>query len=166
MRCQRRKGENMLKEFKKFILRGNMLDLAVGMIIGTAFNAIVTSLVNDLFMPLLGCIIGDTDFSNLFIVLSDLGGKAKPNTLEEAKEAGLATLNYGNFITAVIHFLLMAIVVFLIVKGMNKLSDKAKELGKKEEKPAEPTTKTCPFCQSEISIKATRCPHCTSELKD
>lgn len=155
----------MLKEFKKFIMRGNMIDLAVGMIIGTAFNAIVTSLVNDLFMPLLGAVVGDTDFSNLYCVLGKLpeGVAAKPATLAEAQELGLATLNYGNFITAIIHFLLMAIVVFFIVKAMNKLSDVTKK--KEPEKPAEPTTKICPHCQSEISIKATKCPHCTSDLK-
>ena len=141
-----------------------MLDLAVGMIIGTAFNAIVTSLVNDIFMPILGRIIGNTDFSNLYCLLGNPDNIPKPATLAEAQELGLATLNYGKFITAIIHFLLMAIIVFLIVKGMNKLSDAAKK--NKEEKPAEPTTKVCPFCQSEISIKATRCPHCTSELKE
>ena len=148
----------MIKEFKKFIMRGNMIDLAVGMIIGAAFNAIVTSLVNDIFMPLLAAILGKPDFSDLFIVLS---GEGTANTLAEAQELGLTTLNYGSFITAIINFLLMAIVVFLIVKGMNKLAEGGKKLSKK----AEPTTKTCPFCQSEISIKATRCPHCTSELK-
>ena len=152
----------MIKEFKKFIMRGNMIDLAVGMIIGAAFNAIVTSLVNDIFMPLLAAILGKPDFSDLFIVLS---GEGTANTLAEAQELGLTTLNYGSFITAIINFLLMAIVVFLIVKGMNKLAEGGKKLTKKEEKKAEPTTKTCPFCQSEISIKATRCPHCTSELK-
>ena len=157
----------MLKEFKKFILRGNMIDLAVGMIIGSAFNAIVTSLVNDIFMPVIGRIIGNTDFSNLYILLGNPNNIPKPATLAEAQELGLATLNYGNFITAVIHFLLMAIVVFLIVKAMNKLSDSAKNLRKKEEEaPAEPTTKVCPFCQSEISIKAVRCPHCTSKLDE
>lgn len=152
----------MIKEFKKFIMRGNMIDLAVGMIIGAAFNAIVTSLVNDIFMPLLAAILGKPDFSDLFIILS---GEGTANTLAEAQELGLTTLNYGSFITAIINFLLMAIVVFLIVKGMNKLAESGKKLSKKEEKKAEPTTKTCPFCQSEISIKATRCPHCTSELK-
>ena len=152
----------MIKEFKKFIMRGNMIDLAVGMIIGAAFNAIVTSLVNDIFMPLLAAILGKPDFSDLFIVLS---GEGTANTLAEAQELGLTTLNYGSFITAIINFLLMAIVVFLIVKGMNKLAEGGKKLSKKEEKKAEPTTKICPFCQSEISIKATRCPHCTSELK-
>ena len=152
----------MIKEFKKFIMRGNMIDLAVGMIIGAAFNAIVTSLVNDIFMPLLAAILGKPDFSDLFIVLS---GEGTANTLAEAQELGLTTLNYGSFITAIINFLLMAIVVFFIVKGMNKLAEGGKKLSKKEEKKEEPTTKTCPFCQSEISIKATRCPHCTSELK-
>lgn len=157
----------MIKEFKKFIMRGNMIDLAVGMIIGAAFNAIVTSLVNDIFMPIIGALVGSTDFSNLYVVLGDLpaGMAEKPATLAAAQEAGLATLNYGNFITAIINFLLMAIVVFLIVKAFNKMAESGKKLTKKEEKKAEPTTKVCPFCQSEISIKATRCPHCTSELK-
>ncbi|MCR5205901.1 MAG: large conductance mechanosensitive channel protein MscL [Lachnospiraceae bacterium] len=154
----------MIKEFKKFIMRGNMIDLAVGMIIGAAFNAIVTSLVNDIFMPILAAIIGKPDFSDLFIIFGDYEG-VRPVTIEAAQEAGLTTLNYGNFITAIINFLLMALVVFFIVKGFNKLAEGGKKLNKKEEKKAEPTTKTCPFCQSEISIKATRCPHCTSELK-
>ena len=154
----------MLKEFKEFALKGNVIDMAVGVIVGGAFSSIVGSLVNDIFMPVLGCIIGDTDFSNLYGILSNPNNVAKPATLAEAQELGLATLNYGKFITAIIHFLLMAIIVFLIVKGMNKLSDMTKK--KEEEKPAEPTTATCPYCQSEISIKATRCPHCTSELKD
>lgn len=153
----------MFKEFKKFIMRGNMIDLAVGMIIGTAFNAIVTSFVNDIIMPLLGWAIGDTDFSNLYLVLGSLpkGVSEAPATLAEAKELGIATWNYGNFITAVLHFLIMAIIVFLMVKAMNKLAEAKK---KPEEAPAAPTTKICPFCKSEISIEATRCPHCTSEL--
>ena len=152
----------MIKEFKKFIMRGNMIDLAVGMIIGSAFNSIVASLVNDIFMPILGVLIGDTDFSNLYLMLTKIDGP-KPATLAEAQELGYATWNYGSFITAVIHFLIMSVIVFIIVKGMNKLMD----LGKKKEAPKapeEPTTKICPYCQSEISIKAVRCPHCTSEL--
>ncbi len=153
----------MVKEFKKFIMRGNMIDLAVGMIIGAAFNAIVTSLVNDIFMPLLAWIIGKPDFSDLFIVLGGDGKTAA--TLAEAQELGLTTWNYGSFITAVINFLLMAFVVFLIVKGMNKLAEGGKKLTGKQEKKEEPKTKKCPYCQSEIDIKATRCPHCTSELK-
>lgn len=141
-----------------------MIDLAVGMIIGSAFNSIVSSLVNDIIMPLLGVVIGDTDFSNLYVLLTKIDG-VKPATLAEAQELGYATWNYGNFITAVIHFLIMAIIVFMLVKAMNKLS----EIGKKPEAPAEPeapTTKICPFCKSEISIEATRCPHCTSELTE
>ena len=155
----------MFKEFKKFIMRGNMMDLAVGMIIGTAFNAIVTSLVNDIFMPLLAWIVGKPDFSDLFVVMKCPEGVATPTTLAEAAEVGATTWNYGSFITAIINFLLMAFVVFMIVKAMNKLAEGGKKLSKKEEKKADPTTKICPFCQSEISIKATRCPHCTSELK-
>lgn len=165
----------MFQEFKKFIMRGNMIDLAVGVIIGGAFNGLVSSLVNDIFMPLIGFLIGDTDFSNFYVLLSklpfetvDASGAAltvtaKPETLAKAQEYGLATLNYGNFVTGVINFLLMAIVVFLMVKVINKLHD----LGKKPvvEQPAQPTTKVCPYCQSEISIKAVRCPHCTSELE-
>ncbi len=152
----------MLKEFKKFIMRGNMIDLAVGMIIGSAFNSLVASLVNDIFMPIVGCFVGDTDFSNFFVVLSNPDNLAVPATLAEAKELGLATLNYGSFITGIIHFLIMAVIVFMLVKTMNKMAD----LGKKKEAPAPaaPTTKTCPYCQTEISIKATRCPHCTSQL--
>lgn len=152
----------MFKEFKKFIMRGNMIDLAVGMIIGSAFNAIVGSLVNDIIMPLLGWAIGDTDFTNLYLVLGKLpeGVTAAPATLAEAKELGIATWNYGNFITAVLHFLIMAFIVFLMVKGMNKLA----ESKKKPEEPKAPTAKKCPYCKSEISIEATRCPHCTSEL--
>lgn len=157
----------MFKEFKKFIMRGNMLDLAVGMIIGAAFNSIVSSLVNDIFMPAIGCLIGNTDFSNLFVVLKNPENLTVPETLSEAKELGLVTLNYGNFITAVVQFLIMAVVVFLIVKGMNKLFDLANGLKKKpEEAPAAPTTKICPFCKSEIAIDATRCPHCTSKLDE
>lgn len=156
----------MFKEFKKFITRGNMIDLAVGMIIGTAFNSIVSSLVNDIFMPIIGCVLGDTDFSNLYIILSNPDDIAKPATLAQAKELGLATFNYGNFITATLHFLIMAIVVFFIVKAMNKLADLGKTLThKKEEKPA-PTTKKCPYCLSEIPIKAVKCPHCTSDLPE
>ncbi len=154
----------MIKEFKKFIMRGNMIDLAVGMIIGTAFNGLVSSLVNDIFMPLIGCVIGDTDFTNLFVVLSNPDNIEIPATLAEAKELGLATLNYGVFITGLIHFLIMALIVFFMVKLMNKAAD----LGKKKEEEAvaeaAPTTKVCPYCKSEISIEATRCPHCTSEL--
>ncbi|MED9904170.1 MAG: large conductance mechanosensitive channel protein MscL [Lachnospiraceae bacterium] len=142
----------MLKEFKKFALRGNMIDLAVGMIIGSAFTGIVNSLVKDMIMPLVSIFTGKVDFSNWFFALD---GKSYA-TLEAAQEAGAATFNYGTFISNVINFVIMAFVVFLFVKGMNKL---------KHEEPKPVTTKKCPFCMSEINIEATKCPHCTSELE-
>lgn len=144
------------QEFKKFALKGNMIDLAVGMIIGTAFNGIVKSLVDDMFMPVLSLFTGKLDFANWFIALD--GNKYL--TIEAAKEAGAATLNYGNFISGVINFIVMAFVVFMIVKFMNSL--------KKDEPapaPAAPTTKKCPFCKTDIALDATRCPHCTSTLE-
>jgi len=144
----------MFKEFREFAMRGNVLDMAVGIIIGIAFGAIITSLVNDIIMPPLGLALGRVDFSNLFINLS--GGSYA--TLEAAKEAGAVTINYGVFVNSVINFIIIAFVLFLIVRSMNKLK-------RKEEAPAEPTTKECPFCLSQIPIKATRCPHCTSQLK-
>lgn len=144
----------MLKEFKEFALRGNMLDLAVGVIIGGAFNSIVKSLVDDIIMPLISLFTGKIDFSNLFVSLD--GGHYA--TLAAAQEAGAATLNYGNFISGVINFIIMAFVVFMIVKAMNKLNRKP------EETPAAPTTKICPHCKSEVHIDATRCPNCTSQL--
>jgi len=140
----------MLKEFKEFALKGNMIDLAIGVIIGGSFNKIVTSLVNDIIMPLLSLLTGSLDFSNRFIAL-DGGDYA---TLEAAKTAGAATVNYGLFITGVIDFLIMAFVIFMIVKQLNKLRKKPESA---------PTEKTCPFCKTKINIKATRCPHCTSE---
>ncbi len=154
----------MFKEFKEFAVKGNMMDLAVGVIIGGAFNALVSSLVNDIIMPLLSLITGKIDFNNLFIALDG----EKYTTLEAAKEAGASTVNYGSFISGIINFIIMAFVVFLIVKAINgmrtKLEEKAKSK-KAADEAKEPTTKVCPFCQSEISIKAVRCPHCTSELK-
>ncbi|MGN1204578.1 MAG: large conductance mechanosensitive channel protein MscL [Lachnospiraceae bacterium] len=145
----------MLKEFKKFALRGNMIDLAVGMIIGSAFTGIVNSLVNDIIMPIVSIFTGKVDFTNWFVSLDG----SHYATLEAAQAAGAATFNYGSFISNVINFIIMAFVVFMFVKLMNKLSHK-------EEAPAAPTTKKCPYCQSEISIEATRCPHCTSDLTE
>lgn len=147
----------MLKEFKEFISKGNVMDLAVGVIIGGAFGKIVSSLVNDIIMPLIGLILGGTDMSNYFITLD--GGQYA--TLAEAQEAGAATLNYGLFITQVINFLIIAFVIFMMVKAVNK----ARALTKKPEVEAAPTTKECPYCKSTIDINATRCPNCTSELK-
>lgn len=145
----------MLKEFKKFALRGNMIDLAVGMIIGSAFTGIVNSLVNDIIMPIVSIFTGKVDFTNWFVSLDG----SHYATLEAAQAARAATFNYGSFISNVINFIIMAFVVFMFVKLMNKLSHK-------EEAPAAPTTKKCPYCQSEISIEATRCPHCTSDLTE
>jgi large conductance mechanosensitive channel len=150
--------KGFVKEFKDFIMRGNVVDMAVGVIIGSAFQSIVNSLVNDVIMPVITKITGGIDFKNWFIALDG----SHYTTLEKAQEAGAATLNYGVFITAVIQFLIMAFVIFMLVKGMNTLA--AKTMPKKEEAPAAPTTKICPFCKSEIAIEATRCPHCTSEL--
>lgn len=144
----------MLKEFKEFAIKGNMIDLAVGVIIGGAFNTLVKSLVDDIIMPLISIVAGRLDFSNWFLALD---GKEYA-TLAAAQEAGAATVNYGTFISGFINFVIMAFVVFLIVKGMNSLR-------KKDEPVAEPTTKVCPFCKSEIAIDAQRCPHCTSEVE-
>ena len=156
----------MLKEFKQFIMRGNMIDLAVGVIIGGAFGAIITSLVNNIFMPLIGLLLGGkADFTNFFAVLKEpevIPEGGCPATLAEATEAGYTCLGYGAFITTIITFLIMALCMFFVIKAVNKASS----VGKKEEEPAAPTTKICPFCKSEISIEATRCPHCTSELPE
>ena len=153
------KGNGFFGEFKKFIMRGNVIDLAVGVIVGGAFQAIVKSLVDDVVMPVISLATKGINFADLFIALD--GGEYA--TLAAAQEAGAATLNYGNFISAIFNFLIMAFVVFLLVKGINNIAEKSK---KKEEPaaPAEPTTKECPFCKSEIAIGATRCPNCTSEL--
>ena len=145
----------MLKEFKEFAMKGNVLDMAIGIIIGAAFGKIVTSFVGDVLMPPLGLLLGKVDFSNLFINLS---GKSYA-TLAEAKAAGAATLNIGVFINTIIDFLFVAFAVFLLVKQVNRLKRQP------EAAPAAPTTKECVFCLSTIPLKATRCPHCTSELK-
>ena len=151
--------KGFLKEFKDFAMRGNVIDLAVGVIIGGAFQKIVTSVVNDLVMPLIGLITKGSDFASKFVAL-DGGDYA---TIEEATEAGAAILTYGNFIAVTIDFLIMAFVIFLLVKGLNKLTS----IGKKEEPVVEaaPTTKVCPFCKSEIAIDATKCAHCTSDVE-
>mgnify|MGYP002514104120 FL=1 len=142
----------MLKEFKKFALRGNMIDLAVGMIVGSAFTSIVKSMVDDIFMPFISLFTGKVDFTNGFIALD---GETYA-TLEAAQEAGASTLNYGMFISNIINFVIMAFVVFLFVKAVSKLH---------KEEPKAVTTKKCPFCKTEIDLEATKCPHCTSELE-
>lgn len=147
--------KKFIEEFKEFALKGNMMDLAIGMIIGSAFTGIVNSLVNDIINPVLGIFTGKIDFSNLFITLDG----SHYDTLAAAENAGAAVFKYGSFVSNLINFIIMALVVFCIVKFLNRLH-------KKPEAPAEPTTKECPFCMSEISIKATRCPNCTSSLVD
>lgn len=142
------KGKGFIEEFKKFIMRGNVMDMAVGVIVGGAFTSIVTSLNQDILTPILG-IFGGTDFSNLKVTLGS--GENAP------------VLCYGNFITAVINFLITAFVIFVLIKAINKIGDKL--IKKEEEAPAEPTTKMCPYCRSEIAKEATRCPHCTSNLE-
>lgn len=143
----------MLKEFKEFAMRGNVLDMAVGIIIGAAFGKIVTSLVNDILMPPFGLILGKMDFSNLFLNIS---GTSYPS-LAAAKAAGAATINYGTFINNVIDFLIVAFVIFLLVRQVNRWNKPAPA--------AAPTTKDCPYCASAIPLKAMRCPLCTSELR-
>ncbi len=155
--------KKFMAEFKAFAMRGNVIDLAVGVIIGGAFQKIVTSVVNDLIMPWIGLLTGGTNFVDQFAILKLPEGVTKDMvlSLDVAKELGVTTFNYGAFITAVIDFIIMAFIIFLLVKGINTLSGLKK---KEEEAPAEPTTKVCPFCKSEIAIEATRCAHCTSEL--
>ncbi len=144
----------MLKEFKTFAMRGNMIDLAVGIVIGAAFTSVINSLVNDIMMPPIGMLVGKVNFSNLYINLS---GHHYPS-LDEAKKVGDATINYGLFINNMINFLIVAFVVFLLVRAINRISQKL-QMGS-----SAPTTKECPYCISKIPIKAKRCPSCTSEL--
>lgn len=143
------KKKGIIGEFKEFIMRGNVIDLAVGVLIGGAFQAIVNSLVDDIIMPVISIFTGKIAFDELKVVIGE-GDFA-------------ATLNYGKFISAIINFLIMAIVIFLIVKAINKVASKVSKPA--EEAPAEPTTKVCPFCKSEIAIDATKCPHCTSDVE-
>lgn len=149
----------MLKEFRHFAVKGNMVDMAVGIIIGAAFGAIIGSLVSDVLMPPLGVLLGNVDFSNLLMVLKEGKTPGPYATVAAAKEAGAVTLNYGLFANTIVNFLIIAFAIFFVVRGINRL--KMKE----EAPPAVPTTKECPHCLSAIPIKATRCGHCTSELK-
>ena len=150
----------MLKEFKEFAMRGNVVDMAVGIIIGAAFGSIVKSLVDDVIMPPIGMVLGNVDFSNLFVVLKEGVVAAAPYaSLVDAKKAGAITVNYGIFINSVISFMIVAFAVFMLIRSINRLKRNEKTPG------AAPTTKECPFCVSTIALKATRCPNCTSELK-
>ena len=152
----------MLKEFREFAMRGNVVDMAVGIIIGAAFGAIVKSLVDDVIMPPIGLLLGNVDFSNLFVVLKE-GKKAAPpySTVAEAHAAGAVTLDYGLFVNTTISFIIIAFSVFLLIRTMNRLQQKLD----KPAKDAVPTIKECPYCFSNINVKATRCPSCTSDLK-
>lgn len=143
----------MFKEFKEFAMKGSMVDLAIGIVIGAAFGKIITSLVSDVIMPPIGLLLGKVDFASLFI---DLSGKGYA-TLAEAKAAGAATINYGLFLNTLIDFIIVAFIIFLIIKQINRM--------KREEAPAPPDTKECPYCYTVIPVKATRCPNCTAEIK-
>lgn len=143
----------MLKEFKKFALRGNVIDLAIGVVIGAAFGKIVTSLVNDIIMPIIGRIVGGINFSNLYINL----GNVKYESFTKAKEAGAATINYGMFLNNVLDFLIIAFCIFIVIKQLERF--------KKKEEPVALKTKLCKYCYTDISIQATRCPNCTSDLE-
>ena len=143
----------MFKEFKEFVTRGNMVDLAIAVILGAAFGMIITSLVNDVILPPIGLLLGKIDFTNLFITL----GGPHFNTLAEAKAGGAVTLNYGLFIGHIVNFTIIAFCIFIMVKQINRF--------KKQPVPAAPTEKECPYCKMNIPIAALRCPHCTSEIK-
>ena len=146
----------MFKEFKEFAIKGNAIDLAVGVVIGAAFGGIVTSLVKDILTPPIGFLTGGLDFSNKFLVLKDAPGGAVFANPADAVKAGAITWNYGNFITLVINFIIVAFCIFLVVRALNKM--------KRPTPDAAPVSKDCPFCAMTIPIKATRCPHCTSEM--
>lgn len=148
------------QEFREFAVRGNVMDMAVGIIIGGAFGTVVKSFVDDVLMPPIGMLMGDVDFQNMLMVLSEGSTPGPYETLAAAKEAGAVTLNLGLFINAIISFIIVAFAVFMVIRMMNRM--------KKEEEgtPAEPTTKACPFCASDIPIPAKRCPNCTSQLQD
>jgi len=148
----------MLKEFKEFIMRGNVMEIAIGFIIGGAFGTIAKSMVSDVMMPPLGLLLGGVDFANFFVVLKQGATPAPYNALADAQAAGAVTINYGVFINTVISFLVVSLAIFILVKAMNKLKRQEAAL------PAEPSTKECPHCFSAISIKAMRCPQCTSAL--
>ena len=148
----------MLKEFKEFAVRGNMVDMAVGIVVGGAFTTIVRSLVDDVLMPPLGLLLGGVDFSNFFVVLKDRVDAGPFQTLADAQASGAVTLNYGLFANALVSFLIVAFALFTVVKAMNQLR-------RQEETAAAPTTRDCPKCQLSIPLKAVRCPHCTSDIE-
>ena len=149
----------MFKEFKEFAMKGNVVDMAVGIVIGAAFGLIIKSLVADIIMPPIGILLGNVDFSNLFIVIKQGSAAGAYATVAEAHKAGAVTINYGMFINTVISFVIVAFAVFMVIRGINNMRRE------EEAPPKEPTTKECPYCLSEIPIKATRCGFCTSEIQ-
>jgi large conductance mechanosensitive channel len=149
----------MFKDFKEFVMRGNVVDMAVGIIIGVAFGAIIKSLVSDVIMPPIGLLLGNVDFSNLFVIIKQGVAAGPLATLADAQKAGAVTINYGVFIMTIISFIIIAFVMFLLIRNINKLKHE------EEAPPAEPTTKDCPHCLLTVPIKATRCGYCTSDLK-
>ena len=153
--------KNLANEFKKFAMRGNVIDMAVGIIIGAAFGKIVDSLVKDVIMPPIGLLLGKVDFSNLYLTLQDGNVPGPYDSLSAAQAAGAVTMNLGLFVNAIISFLIVAFAVFILIKAINELQAK---MDKKEAQEAVKTTKTCPYCCTEIPLNATRCPHCTSEI--
>jgi len=155
----------MIKEFKTFIMRGSVVDLAVGIVIGAAFGAIVNSLVKDVIMPPIGLLLGNVDFANLYVVLKDGAAVSPPyDSLAAVQEAGAITINYGVFINAIVSFLILAAAIFFfIVRPLNRIAERQK--AKVEPAPAAPVTKDCPYCATSIPVKALRCPNCTSDLK-
>ena len=151
----------MLKEFKEFAIKGNVVDMAVGIIIGAAFTGVVQSLVKDVLMPPLGLLMGGVDFSNFFMVLKEGSIPAPYETMAAAKEAGAVTINYGVFINTILSFLIVAFAVFILIRYINKL-----KRPQEKPEPVAPSVKKCNYCYSDIPVEATRCPHCTSELKN
>lgn len=151
--------KNIIKEFKEFAMKGNVVDLAVGLVLGAAFGSIVKSLVDDIIMPPIGLLLGKVDFSNLFVVIREGATPPPYNTVAIAKDAGAVTLNIGVFINVIISFVIVAFAMFMIIKAMNRLK---KEAPKPQ---TAPTTKDCPYCLSAVPLKATKCPFCTSDIK-
>lgn len=152
-----KKRGGLIKEFREFIIKGNVLDMAIGIIIGVAFGAVVNSAVNDIIMPPIGLLLGRINFANLFVILKEGHLPSPYNTVNAANEAGAVTLNYGLFINTIISFIIIALVVFLIIKAVNRF--------RKKEEPKPEESKDCPFCFSSIHIKAIKCPNCTADLK-
>lgn len=159
---------SVMNEFKKFALRGNLVDMAIGFTVGAAFTTVAKSVVGDLIMPVVGLLTGGADFADLFIVLKPGEAQSPPyETLQAAQQAGAVTFNYGVFINNLIAFLLVALVMFMLVRMFNRIEDKfEEEFGEDAAKPDEPSHKKCRFCRTQIPFKAVRCPHCTSQLAE